>query len=109
LVAYYRGKKDRSRPKADMGMTETRLHIRLQPGARKNEVMAFQGDVLRARVTAPPHEGRANQALLELLSDLLDIPKSRIAIVRGHTSRDKVVDIEGASLEEVIARLRASG
>lgn len=85
-------------------MTDTRLRIRLQPGARKNEVVGFQGDVLRARVTAPPHEGRANQALIELLSDLLDIPKGRIAIVRGQTSREKVVEIEGLSWQEVIER-----
>ena len=86
---------------------ETRLHIRLQPNARRNEVMGFQDDVLRLRVTAPPREGRANRALLELLSDVLDIPKSRIDILRGHTARDKLVVIEGLRPEEVRARLDA--
>jgi len=84
---------------------ETQIHIRLQPNARRNEVIRFQGEVLRVRVTAPPHEGRANKALIELLSSVLDIPKSRIDILRGHTSRDKLVAIDGLESAEVRARL----
>ena len=86
---------------------ETKLRIRLQPNARRNEVVGFQEEVLRLRVTAPPREGRANKALIELLSDVLDIPKSRIDILRGHTSRDKLVAIDGLESAEVRARLES--
>ena len=84
---------------------KTRLHIRLQPNARQNEVLGFQNDVLRLRVTAPPHEGRANKALIDLLSDSLNIPKSRIDILRGHATRDKLVVIEDLEPDEVRTRL----
>ncbi len=84
---------------------KTRLHIRLQPNARRNEVVGFQHDVLRLRVTAPPHEGRANKALIDLLSDALGMAKSRIDILRGHTTRDKLIVIEGLEPNEVRTRL----
>lgn len=87
---------------------KTRLHIRLQPNARRNEVVGFQNEVLRLRVTAPPHEGRANKAMIDLLSDALDIPKSRIDILRGHTTRDKLVVIEGLDPDEVRTRLESA-
>ncbi len=73
----------------------TRLSVRVQPGASKNEVIGFQADVLRVRVTAPPQEGRANKALVELLSDWLGVPKRSVTIIRGETSRDKVVEVRG--------------
>jgi hypothetical protein len=61
--------------------------------------------VLRVRVTAPPVEGRANDALLRLLARALDVPVSRLRIVRGQTQRNKVVAVEGLSADEVHARL----
>ena len=88
-----------------MGDVQSRLRVRLQPNARRSEVLGFQYGVLRVRVTAPPHEGRANKALIELLSDTLDVPKSRIEIVHGHTARDKLVAIEGMDAGQVEARL----
>ena len=87
---------------------KTRLHIRLQPNARRNEVVGFQNEVLRLRVTALPQEGRANKALIDLLSDALDIPKSRIDIFRGHTTRDKLITIEGLEPGEVRTRLESA-
>jgi len=87
---------------------KTRLHIRLQPNARRNEVVGFQNDVLRLRVTAPPHEGRANKALIDLLADVLDIPKSHIDILRGRTTMDKLVVIEDLEPDEVRTRLESA-
>ena len=84
---------------------ETGIKVRVQPRASRDEVLGFQGEVLRVRVTAPPHEGRANQALVEVLSQALDVPRSRIRILRGHGSRDKLLAVEGLSREDVEGRL----
>ena len=62
-------------------------------------------DVLRLSVTAPPVDGKANAAVLALLAEGLGTPKSRLAIVRGHGARDKVVAVELLCLEEVRERL----
>ncbi|HUS82311.1 MAG TPA: DUF167 domain-containing protein [Dehalococcoidia bacterium] len=81
------------------------LQIRVTPRASQDKIAGWDGEVLRVRVTAPPVEGRANEALLRLLARTLDVPKSRLRIVRGHTQRNKVVAVEGLSAEEVRARI----
>ncbi len=80
---------------------ETRISVRIQPGASKNEVAGENSGVWRIRVAAPPREGKANRELIEFLSDKLDISKSRISIIRGESARDKVISISGLSAEEV--------
>ena len=80
---------------------ESRIRVRVQPNARSNEVLGFQEGVLRLRVSAPPREGRANRALIELLSEALKVPKSSVRILRGHTSREKLVAIDGLEPEAV--------
>jgi uncharacterized protein len=81
------------------------LSVKLQPRASKNEVLAPQGDELRIRVTAPPVDSAANEALVRLLSDLLDLPRSRVQLVRGQTSRHKAVRLVGITPEAVLERL----
>jgi uncharacterized protein (TIGR00251 family) len=83
----------------------TTLHVRLTPRSARDEVLGVEGNVLRARVTAPPVEGRANEALLRLLSAALGVPKSSLRIVRGQRSREKLVAIEGLDAAEVRRRL----
>ena len=90
-------------------MSPTRLRVRVQPSARRDEVVGWQGDVLRVRVHAPPVEGRANQALLELLSRRLGVPKSLIAVEAGHAAREKLLTVEGLSDDELMRRLPARG
>ena len=68
--------------------------------------MGFQNDVLRVRVTAPPERGKANQALVELLSIALKVPKSTVRIIKGRTSRDKWVAVDDLSLDDLHRRLR---
>ena len=84
------------------------LHIRVQPRARRNEVVGWQGDALRVRVTAAPTDGRANRAVTALLADTLGVAASRIALVRGAGSRDKLFRVERLSLADVRARLSPS-
>ena len=81
------------------------IEVHLQPGAKRNEIPGFRGDVLYAKVTAVAEKGRANQALLELVADTFGVPKSAIAIVRGQTSRNKVVSIQGLTREDLKAML----
>lgn len=86
-------------------MTESTFSVRVTPRAAQDKIAGWEGDVLRVRVTAPPVEGRANDALLRLLARALDVPTSRLRLVRGHRQRNKVVAVEGLSEEEVRARL----
>ena len=84
------------------------VQVRVQPGARTSEVRGLKNGVLHVRVTAPPREGRANRALLELMARTLAVKKSDLEIVRGHTSRDKVVAVQGITRGEVIERLEGT-
>jgi len=81
------------------------LHVRVQPRARRSEVVGWHGDALRVRVTAPPADGAANRAVTDLLAGALGIPASRIALVRGATSRDKLFRVERLSPSDVRTRL----
>jgi hypothetical protein len=81
------------------------IKVRVQPRASRDEIMGYRGDALRVRVTAPPERGRANEAVIALLADALDVAKSRINIVRGTASREKLVMIESLTPEEVQRRL----
>ncbi|KAA3647266.1 MAG: DUF167 domain-containing protein [Chloroflexi bacterium] len=78
------------------------LAIRVTPRARRNEVVEVLSDqTVKIRLTAPPVEGKANDALINYLSDILDIPKSKIEIVAGETGRDKLVSVLDADLTEI--------
>ena len=78
-----------------------RFSVRLQPRASKNEIVGLQGISLKVRVTAPPVEGMANDALVDLLSKELQTPRRNVCIVSGHSSRTKVIEISGVDLESV--------
>lgn len=84
------------------------LAVKLQPRASLNEIGAALGSELRIKVTAPPVDAAANEALLDLLTDVLDCPRNRVALVRGHSSRHKTIKLFGFSAEAVAAKLRPS-
>ena len=84
------------------------LRVRVQPRARSNEVLGWQGDTLRVRVTAPPAHGEANRAVTDLLAEALGVAASRIALVRGAASRDKLFRVERLSPSDLRARLSPS-
>ena len=81
------------------------IKIRVQPKASRNQVVGFSGDTLRLRVTAPPQAGKANQAVIALLSDTLGIARFRVRIIRGRGSREKLVSIASLTTEQVLLRL----
>ncbi len=86
-------------------MATTFLKVRVQPGARRGEIVGWQGDVLRVRVQAPPIEGRANEAVIELLSDALGVSKRQIGVRTGLSGREKLLAIDGLTPEELASRL----
>jgi uncharacterized protein (TIGR00251 family) len=69
------------------------FNVKVIPRASRNEVITVASDALRVRLTAAPVDGKANDALVDLLSDHFDVAKSKIKIVRGGTSKNKVVEI----------------
>jgi uncharacterized protein (TIGR00251 family) len=84
------------------------LHVRVQSRARSNEVVGWQGDTLRVRVTAPPAHGEANRAVTDLLAEALGVAAARIALVRGAASRDKLFRVDRLSPSDLRARLSPS-
>ncbi len=81
------------------------MTVRVRPRASRNAVEGFRDGVLLVRVTAPPADGQANEAVIDLLASALKVGKSRLAILRGRASRVKTIEVEGLSEQEVRARL----
>jgi uncharacterized protein len=80
-----------------------RFDVRVQPRASRSEVAGEQEGALRVRLAAPPVNGAANDALVELLAKLLHVAKRDVRIVTGATSRRKLVEIDGVTAEQVLA------
>lgn len=88
------------------GQKGAALAIRVTPRSSKNEISEIMSDgTVRIRITAAPVEGKANEALLSFLADVLEIPRSKIEIVAGETGRDKLVSILGMDAEAVHNRI----
>ncbi len=83
--------------------------IKVQPKASKDQVAGYREGVLQLRVTAPPDKGRANASVVSLLAQALGVAKSKVRIVRGQTSRDKLVTVDSLSPEEVRGILETGG
>jgi len=82
--------------------------VKVQPRARKNAITGVIRDALKLALTAPPVEGKANQAVNEFFADLFAIPRSSVTIASGETSRNKIVRISGLSRGTVEERLSAA-
>jgi len=85
--------------------TGVRLRLRIQPRASREEVVGVSGDAIRVRLTAPPVEGAANEALIRFLALRLEVPRSAVELVSGLTGRTKLVAVAGLSAEETGRRL----
>jgi uncharacterized protein (TIGR00251 family) len=86
-------------------VADVTIAVRVQPRARRDEIVALRDDVLVVRVTAPALEGRANRALCRLLADRLGVALSRVNVVRGEHAREKLVRIEDVDQSAVDAAL----
>jgi uncharacterized protein (TIGR00251 family) len=71
--------------------------VKVHPRARKNAIIGVVGDTIKLAITAPPIDGKANQAVIEFFADLFAIPRSSVTIASGETSRNKIVRIAGVS------------
>jgi uncharacterized protein (TIGR00251 family) len=78
----------------------TDLAIRVQPRAKRTEVAGERAGAIVIRVSAPPIDGKANEAVCRLIAERIGVPKSAVRIVRGEAARDKVVRIDGLSSDE---------
>jgi hypothetical protein len=82
------------------------LAIKAVPNAPRSEIVGWLGDALKVKVHAPPVEGRANDALCEFLAATLGLPRRAVTMLRGGTSRQKLLRVDGLTLEMVKVKLR---
>lgn len=81
------------------------VSVRVHPGAKKNAVIGLHGGSLKIALTAPPVEGRANEALIAFAAEQLKLPRARVALIAGQSGRSKVLRVTGRSAAEVQAAL----
>lgn len=79
----------------ERGAGVVRFAVRVQPRASRSAIEGVQGDALRVRLSAPPVDGAANEALVELLAKALGVTKRAVRVVTGAASRSKVIEVEG--------------
>ncbi len=86
-----------------------RIEVRLRPRASSSRVTGERDGRVTVRVTAPPVDGKANRALIELVARRLGVARSRVSIVRGEKSRDKLLEVEGVGEDQARSRLLGDG
>jgi uncharacterized protein len=91
-----------------MASPSTRVRVRVSPGARRTELVGRHGEAWKVRVAAAPERGRANEAVLDLLSRELELPRQAVSIASGHAAREKVVRLEGIDRAESERRLEGA-
>jgi uncharacterized protein (TIGR00251 family) len=79
--------------------------LKVQPRASRTAIAGLIGDAVKLAITAPPVDGKANQAVIEFLSDLFRVPKSSIVIVSGETGRNKLIAVRSLTAEQVLKAL----
>jgi len=87
-------------------MAEARIEVRLRPRGHRDQLMGMEDGVLLARVTAPPVDGRANKALCKMIAKRIGMAPSKVSVVQGEKSRNKLVRVEGVSAKALEQTLR---
>jgi len=88
-----------------MNTNQTRISVKVQPNAGRNEILGVSNGIWRIKIAAPPDKGKANKELIELLSERLNIKKDNLYLLRGQISHNKIIGINGLTQEDVIKRL----
>ncbi len=83
--------------------------IKVHPRAKKNAITGEVGDTLKVALTAPPVEGKANDACIKYLAVVLDVPRSSVTIAAGETGRQKVIRVQGRTAAQIEQILRENG
>jgi uncharacterized protein (TIGR00251 family) len=91
-----------------MSDSSTRLRLRVSPGSGRAGIVGRHGDGWKVRVTAPPEDGRANEAVLRLLAETLSLPRRALTLVSGHGARDKIVQLDGVGPAQIDRRLTSA-
>ena len=91
-----------------MTATTTRVRLRVSPGAGRAQIVGRHGDGWKVRVTEAPEHGRANDAVVRLLATALALPRDAVAIVSGHSGRDKIVELTGVGPALIERRLTSA-
>jgi len=92
-----------------MVATAVRITVKVVPRASRDAVLGWKEDVLRVAVTAAPERGRANEAIIRVLAERLEVPRGSVALLPGHTSPRKVIEINGLNEATVKERLATPG
>jgi uncharacterized protein (TIGR00251 family) len=92
-----------------MTVASTRLRLRVSPGSARAEIVGRHGDAWKVRVSEPPEDGRANEAVLRLLAKTLDVPRATVELVSGHASREKIVVLDGLEQAQTERLLASAG
>ena len=93
----------------EMEKERARVTVQVQPSASQNKVTRYAEGILHVRIAAPPVRGKANRELIAFFSDVLGVSKGSISIEKGHTSRRKVIAVEGMEEWEVMERIEGVG
>ena len=91
-----------------MAATTTRVRLRVAPGSGRAAVVGRHGDAWKVRVTEAPERGRANDAVVDLLAAVLAVPREAVAIVSGHSGREKIVELTGVGPALIERRLTSA-
>jgi uncharacterized protein (TIGR00251 family) len=84
------------------------FQVKVHPRARQNAITGVVGDSLKLALTAPPVEGRANEACIAFLAEFLNVPRSSVTIAAGESSRQKLIRVAGVRAAQVEEALRAA-
>jgi len=82
-------------------MSPAKIAVRVQPRAKSNEIAAIREGVVQIRIAAPAIEGRANEALRKLVAKTLGVAPSNVTVIRGHHSKDKVLEVDGITQQQL--------
>jgi hypothetical protein len=85
--------------------TGVRIRVTVQPRASKTEISGLHGDAIRIRLAAPPVDGAANDALVQVLAEALQVPRTAVTLSAGHRARRKLVLVEGLTVAQAAQRL----
>jgi uncharacterized protein (TIGR00251 family) len=89
-------------------MERTRVRLRVSPGAARAGVVGRHGEAWKVRVAAAPEQGRANDALVRLLAEILAVPRAAVTVVSGRGGRDKIVELTGIDPSQIERRLSSA-
>lgn len=85
-----------------------KLNIQIIPGSSRNEIVSFIDNTLKIKLQAPPVDGKANKACVEFLSKLLKVAKTHISIIKGQTSKHKIIRIDGITEPYLLSKLNVT-